>query len=429
MPAYEIYQILNKVTWGLFIFAFGACVGSLINVIAYRLPLGLNIVTPPSRCPRCETKLTWRENIPIFGWVFLKGRCRFCKSKISAEYPIVEAIVAVLFLIVFAAWYYLPPDATVWGMNIGQFRPVWTRADQWEMWPRHTWPTFLVVLALVGSLAAMTLVDAKTFMIPLELPWFATIVAVVVHPLHAFWADWKNARLTLPANGDTWFLPSPDSWPGILAAFGGLAGLAVAILLLRFGLIRRSFADYNEWEAKALAEARAQHPEAEKTGGGGPEMWIQYPHARREVLKEILFLTPCITLGYVGWLLGEKISSAPALWVQVLAGVVLGYLIGGGVVWAVRILGSLAFGKEAMGIGDVHLMAAVGAALGWVDATLAFFGAAFVGLVWTAIGAVFSGKVARTMPYGPYLAVSTYLVLLLKPLISKGLMLMGIEGL
>src|SRR5262245_35705876 len=116
MQSYEIYQVMTKVLWGAFVFAFGACVGSLINVIAYRLPLGLNIVTPPSRCPKCDTRLTWRENIPIFGWIFLGGKCRFCKSRISAEYPIVEAIVAFLFLLFYAAWYFLPNHATWLGI-------------------------------------------------------------------------------------------------------------------------------------------------------------------------------------------------------------------------------------------------------------------------------------------------------------------------
>lgn len=104
-----------------------------------------------------------------------------------------------------------------------------------------------------------------------------------------------------------------------------------------------------------------------------------------------------------------------------LAGVLLGYLVGGGVVWAVRVLGSLAFGKEAMGLGDVHLMAAVGACLGWIDSVLAFFGAAFVGLTWWVLGLVLGGAAKRAMPYGPYLAVSTLLVLALRPLIERGL--------
>jgi leader peptidase (prepilin peptidase)/N-methyltransferase len=109
------------------------------------------------------------------------------------------------------------------------------------------------------------------------------------------------------------------------------------------------------------------------------------------------------------------------LWLRVLAGVLLGYLIGGGVVWAVRIFGSLAFGKEAMGLGDVHLMAAVGACLGWIDATLAFFLAAFVGVAWAILARIVAGvggRFVRTLPYGPFLAVATMLVLLTKPLLE-----------
>jgi len=99
----------------------------------------------------------------------------------------------------------------------------------------------------------------------------------------------------------------------------------------------------------------------------------------------------------------------------------MGYLVGGGVVWGIRIFGSLAFGKEAMGLGDVHLMAAVGACIGWIDSTVAFFIAAPIGLVWVLLAAVFRGKLAKTMPYGPYLAVATLAVMLGKPLVVLAL--------
>ena len=59
--------LLPRLTMLAFVFAFGACVGSLINVLVYRLPLGLDVVRPQSRCPKCDHKLTWRENIPILG--------------------------------------------------------------------------------------------------------------------------------------------------------------------------------------------------------------------------------------------------------------------------------------------------------------------------------------------------------------------------
>ena len=70
-----------KAVWIVFAFAFGASAGSLINVLVYRLPRGMDVIWAGSQCPCCENKLTWRENIPVFGWIFLRGRCRFCKSK------------------------------------------------------------------------------------------------------------------------------------------------------------------------------------------------------------------------------------------------------------------------------------------------------------------------------------------------------------
>lgn len=85
----------------LIVFALGASFGSFLNVIVYRLPANLSILWPPSRCPQCLHKLSKRENIPIIGWLWLKGRCRHCRSRISVRYPIVETITAVLFLLVF----------------------------------------------------------------------------------------------------------------------------------------------------------------------------------------------------------------------------------------------------------------------------------------------------------------------------------------
>ena len=88
----------------LIVFALGASFGSFLNVLAYRLPANLSILWPPSRCPHCLHQLGKRENIPVFGWLWLKGRCRHCKTRISGRYPLVEAITAGLFLLVF--WTY-----------------------------------------------------------------------------------------------------------------------------------------------------------------------------------------------------------------------------------------------------------------------------------------------------------------------------------
>lgn len=84
----------------LFIFVFGACIGSFLNVVIYRLPAKISLTHPPSRCPQCLHPLGKTENIPVFGWLWLKGRCRWCHTSISFRYPLIEAITGLLFVLV-----------------------------------------------------------------------------------------------------------------------------------------------------------------------------------------------------------------------------------------------------------------------------------------------------------------------------------------
>ncbi|MBD1924350.1 prepilin peptidase [Microcoleus sp. FACHB-831] len=88
------------------VFALGASIGSFLNVVVYRLPNNLSILWPPSRCPQCMHRLEKRDNVPVLGWLFLRGRCRHCRTKISSRYPLVEAASGVLFLMVFWAFGY-----------------------------------------------------------------------------------------------------------------------------------------------------------------------------------------------------------------------------------------------------------------------------------------------------------------------------------
>lgn len=84
-----------------FFFWFGACVGSFLNVCVCRIPLGLSIVSPPSHCPRCNAKIRPWENIPIFSWLFLRGKCSRCHAPISPQYVLMEAATGLLWAALF----------------------------------------------------------------------------------------------------------------------------------------------------------------------------------------------------------------------------------------------------------------------------------------------------------------------------------------
>jgi leader peptidase (prepilin peptidase)/N-methyltransferase len=79
---------------------FGLCFGSFLNVVIYRLPLGQSLNTPPSRCRKCGYSLRWFDNVPVISWVLLRGRCRKCGISVSWQYPLVELITALLFVLV-----------------------------------------------------------------------------------------------------------------------------------------------------------------------------------------------------------------------------------------------------------------------------------------------------------------------------------------
>jgi leader peptidase (prepilin peptidase)/N-methyltransferase len=85
---------------------FGAIVGSFLNVCIYRLPRGGSIVSPPSTCPQCGHVLAWFDNIPIFAYLALRGRCRNCGERISGQYPLIELVTAAIFAL--GWWYYGP---------------------------------------------------------------------------------------------------------------------------------------------------------------------------------------------------------------------------------------------------------------------------------------------------------------------------------
>lgn len=89
---------MNEIVAGVFAFLFGACIGSFLNVCIGRWPAGMSVVRPPSRCPNCERPIRAYENVPILGWVGLRGRCAGCAAPISPQYPLVELLIALVWL-------------------------------------------------------------------------------------------------------------------------------------------------------------------------------------------------------------------------------------------------------------------------------------------------------------------------------------------
>ena len=382
-----------KLITAAFLFAFGAAVGSFLNVVVFRVPQGRSVVSPPSRCPKCGWKLSWRENIPILGWMLLRGRCRRCRGRISIQYPLIEFLVGTLFAATYLIFYV--SAAGGWWEDIGG---PWWRLGGFG----STWPAFAVIMTMIAGLVAATLVDARTFLIPAGITNVIGLVAIAGWGLQGLMPA-REAMILLGAGGEG---PLPAvGWPVVGLVAGAALGNLASLAMLRAGILTRSFADYEEYvtDDQPLAD---------------------YPHGRREMLKEIAFLLPIIAFGLLGFWLFLTVfePTAPPRVVIFLASAGSGFFAGAALVWAIRILGTLAFGREAMGMGDVHLLAVVGATLGWLDPIRIFFMAPFLALAWIAGGRIlsrFGGRGERELPYGPHLAAATLLVVYARPWIDE----------
>ena len=93
--------VVVNIVYAVFAFIFGSIIGSFLNVVILRTPLKQSIVTEPSHCFSCGHRLAWYDMFPIFSWLFLRGKCRYCKAKISSRYMIVEAVTAVSYCLAY----------------------------------------------------------------------------------------------------------------------------------------------------------------------------------------------------------------------------------------------------------------------------------------------------------------------------------------
>ena len=416
----------------IFVFALGACIGSFLNVVVWRLPrveLPLEagpirdfwasfkaLSNPPSHCPNCSKLLKWYDNLPIVGWIKLRGRCRFCKEPFSIRYPIVELVTALLFVGYYIAFYMLQvrtccPDPQIVGSfyDAMGFRHDMTN-PQWIL--SESWPIYFLYMALISGLLAASLIDAELYIIPIQIPWVLAIIGFIVHSI----AD----RPTIP--GSLNLVGSIGSSQAALSA-GAAIGLAISISLWVLKILPTSFANGEpmlEVDRRQIQEEMEAAKRAGKTWEEGPLPPPYTPgQIRGEISKEMLFLLPPLVLGGAclaanvwmpsfrsGW---QHIVLSNN-WLNALLGSFLGAMVGAFVVWITRILGTLAFRRVAMGLGDVHLMFGVGAIIGAAGATIAFFIAPFFGIL-TAVYMMVTRR-GREIPLGPYLSSATAIVML-----------------
>ncbi|CAN1210806.1 prepilin peptidase [Tumidithrix helvetica PCC 7403] len=135
----------------------GASIGSFLNVVVYRVPAGLSILFPPSRCPHCLKRLSPRDNIPILGWFLIRGKCRYCHTTVSWRYPAVEGLTAVLFWSV--------------AFHFGFSQP---------------WFVLLFYGAFLSWLLALTLIDLDTMTLPNQLTQSGLVLGLIYQSAIAF---------------------------------------------------------------------------------------------------------------------------------------------------------------------------------------------------------------------------------------------------
>ena len=379
--------------WCTYIFAFGCCIGSFLNVVIYRLPREKSLVSPGSACPGCGKPIRFYDNIPLLSWILLRAKCRRCKRRISVRYFLVELLTGCVFLGLYLLYFHT-------GVRPG-------------MQVEGGWFVYLVYLVLLAAFIAGSAIDLELWIIPLSICWLVTAAGLLGSATGGY-----IVAPTLLAQHS--LLPIASAATGALA-FGGAVGLALALGLLWTGLLKRSY----EVPETADGQTEPVKEQAALQKSATPfEDDPEFNH-RLEALREIVFLTPIIVCAMAAHALATRPGPIATWWAGVLEvpavagffGSLFGYFVGCAVVWATRIFGTLAFGKEAMGLGDVHLVGAAGTVIGPVMVVIAFFVAPFFGLGWALFQMFF--KKIRQIPYGPFLSLAVFTVMIFHDWISN----------
>jgi leader peptidase (prepilin peptidase)/N-methyltransferase len=329
-----------------FAFVLGAVVGSFLNVCIYRMPLDLSVNKPRrSFCPACQQQLKWHQNIPLLSWLFLRGRCANCGSRIAFRYFAVELLTALLFLAV---------------------------------WLQFPWQIALAYWVFVSLLIVGTFIDFEHFIIPDEVTIGGTIAGLL-------------ASFLVPA-----LMATDGRWAALLtSALSAALGYAILWVVLEAG--KKVFGKKRiKLDAPTPFTWTRKGEDADFVVGEEKGLWSDY-FSRETDLLILLCDEAVVDTRKVGKtelrfhynrvrLDGEEISLDA---LEQISGIVR----------------ELQIPREAMGRGDLKFLAAIGAFLGWRAVLFSVFAGSLlgslVGLATLLIGRrVWSAK----LPFGPYLA-------------------------
>ncbi len=368
----------------------GAAMGSAINLAVYRLAWFQRSFSPWSAPlenapPRCRS-----DRIPIFGWFGLRREASLHGAGFWIRPMLVEVVTAVGLVALY--WWEV--------QQLGLIRPATVPPTDLVLHAHVAIHAFLLALMLAGSLID---VDEKTIPDGITVP--GTLVGLVLAAVvpWGLLPDLKRAAIgpmggvvALP-NWDFLRCTSPNLWPDWMNGFPHVWSLAVAVACWWgwcFALMPRTwYGRHGWWRALGLSLARLRREPA------------TYRAASMGALGTLLVASVWWLGGqpWGGWWFGGQ------RWEGLLSSLV-GMAVGGGIIWAVRLIGTAVLHKEAMGFGDVTLLAMIGAFLGWQACIIIFFLAPFAGLV---IG-IFSLVLHREseIPYGPFLCLAAAVVMI-----------------
>jgi leader peptidase (prepilin peptidase)/N-methyltransferase len=335
--------------WSAAFFVWGAIVGSFLNVCIYRLPLGQSVVSPPSHCPHCQYSIPWFLNIPLVTWLYLRARCKNCGAPISIRYFLVELLTATLFL---GCW-----------LAFGH---------------QSAWLALVYALFLAGLIVA-TFIDFEHFIIPDEI----TVGGMIAGFLCSF--------LLPPLHGQTSLAGGAQQ-----SLLGMALGAGIVYLILRggkllFGRYKRALpADTRiVFSETAVHLADEEIPYEEVFYRKSDTISL---HARTVELVDRCYRDVRVRLSPAVLRIGdEKLDPETVPHLEAVASEVV-------------------LPREAMGLGDVKFMAAIGAFLGWPAVLFSLAVSSLVGaLVGVALVATKRRALSSRLPYGPYIAAAAAL--------------------